>query len=254
MHRIALLGHEISYSRSPNVHRAIGKAIGEDIVCDIVSVPKESLNEEVDNLLNTTEGFFVTKPYKTEISRILSSAVSSVNVVRSRDKCAINTDGIGFMRALDRNFKDWRNAVNSVLVLGAGGAARSVVQALKTAGKKVYVLNRTLIRAVRLCSETGAELYTNQPAEMIVNCTDVGRSGDDVLQALCIIPSFGYAFDLIYGDEPTPFLRRIARSGGAVAGGDDMLIYQAIEGDKFLFGLDIDAEEIFDKTRALLEE
>ncbi|MDE6293114.1 MAG: hypothetical protein K2L88_00630, partial [Clostridiales bacterium] len=147
----------------------------------------------------------------------------------------------------DRSFThDWRDAVNAVLVLGTGGAAHSVISAITAQGKKAYVLGRSVVSAARLASEFElAELYSNQAAELIVNCTPLGLNGEDALSAFCVLPAFEYAFDLVYSDALTPFLRRCRNNGSKVADGADMLVYQAIEGDKILLKRDFDVEAVY---------
>ena len=95
-------------------------------------------------------------------------------------------------------------------------------------------------------------MYFNQPAELIVNCTSVGLHNDDLLTALCVLPDFKYAFDLIYNPPVTPFLRRCEAAGARTANGLDMLIYQAIEGDKILFGRDINVPQVYEAVRKAL--
>ncbi|MDE6200696.1 MAG: hypothetical protein K2M47_02280 [Clostridiales bacterium] len=246
MFKAALLGKDISYTRSPAVHKAIADALGIDIEFDVLDVQYGRLGEAVRTLLHDYDGFFVTKPYKSEIKRFFDCDEQSVNLVRCSNKTAYNTDGIGFVRALDRNFVDWRSSVQSALVLGTGGAAHAVVNALTASGKKVYVLGRSNINAARLVAKYGgAELYANQQAELIVNCTPLGTNGEDALAAFCVLPSFDFAFDLVYS-AATPFLRRNRNGGAQVADGGDMLIYQAIEGDRILLNGTFDVENIYE--------
>lgn len=255
MFKLALLGRDISYTVSPSVHAAIAKATGEQIEFDVADVKYDMLEQTIKSLLENYDGFFVTKPYKQEVKKYIDCGENfSVNVVRSRDKAVFNTDGIGFIRALDREFPDWRNKVNGVLILGAGGAAVAVSKVLVELGKKVYVLNRTLMHAVKMCKAVGAELYVNQPTELVVNCTSLGLAGEDVLRSLCVLPDFEYAFDLIYSAEDTPFLRRLKANGAKTSNGFGMLVYQAIEGDKLLFGNNIDVERVYDRVMKLLEK
>lgn len=251
MYKVALLGRDIKYTQSPRIHGAVASALGVELEFDVADVTFDRFEREVERLLDTCDGFYVTKPYKTEAARLFG-ADGAVNLVRSRDRAAFNTDGTGFVSALDRNFDGWRKSVNGALVLGAGGAAFATSKALSSLGKKVYVLNRTLRHALTLCAQTGAELYVNQPAELVVNCTSLGWNGEDVLRALCVLPSFAYAFDTVYVKEGTPFLRRCGACGARVCDGTDMLVYQAIAGDKLLFGSDADAEEVYEKTMNFL--
>ena len=254
MLKLALLGRDIGYTKSPKIHAAIAAAIGENIEFHVADVTYDVLESTVKTLLSDFDGFFVTKPYKTDVKKYLDCDIAGgINVVRSRDKAVFNTDGDGFMRALDRNFGSWNDDVGSALVLGAGGSAYSVASSLVRAGKKVYVLNRTLMHAVKLCTAVKAELYVNQPTELAVNCTSLGTEGEDVLRSLCVLPSFKYAFDLVYARAVTPFMRRSESAGAAVANGTDMLIYQAILGDGTLLGKELDVEDVYDKAREILE-
>ncbi len=195
MIKLALLGSGIEYTKSPTVHRAIGGAIGRDISFDVLDVPVERLDQTVCDALKSYDGLFVTKPYKNDIKHFLGDIKTAcgVNFVRCADKTGYNTDGVGFIRALDKAFCDWRSRVDGAL-------------------------------------------YTNQPAELIVNATSAGRHGEDILHALCVGTEFEFAFDLIYDPPETPFLRRLKGAGAKTGGGLDMLVYQAIAGDKILIG------------------
>lgn len=246
MFKVGLIGKDIAYTRSPLVHKAIAEAIGVDMEFDVLDVPYGRLGEAVHCCLRDYDGFFVTKPYKTEIKRFVDCEEQSVNLVRCADKRAYNTDGIGFIRALDRNFIGWRDKVTSALVLGTGGGAYAVTKALIAEGKKAYVLGRSNVNAARLAARfDGAALYANQQAELIVNCTPLGVGGEDALAAFCVLPSFEFAFDLVYC-AATPFLRRNRNVGAQVADGSDMLAYQAIEGDKILLNGTFDIEKVYE--------
>lgn len=251
--KISLLGRDIG-TQAPLIHAAVAKAIGANIDFSVYDVPFDRLEAAVNDLLTNAHGFFVAKPYTTEVAKFLNASPNGVSVVRCGDRSAISTDCLVFLRATDRAFPEWKSSVKGVLVLGAGGAASAVTQALVSVDKKAYVLNRTAMRAARLCAATGAELYVNQPCEMIVNCTSVGANGEDILKALCVLPEFDYAFDLIYSAERTQFLRRCENAGAKTANGLDMSIYQAIEGYKFLLSSQADAEKIFDEVKNTLKE
>ncbi len=259
MFKAALLGRDISYTRSPAVHKAIAQALGIEIDFEVCDVMLDMLDCAAERLLSSTDGFFITKPYKNDIKRYLDSVDTrcGVNFVHCREKRGYNTDGVGFISSLDGSFPFWRDEVNSALVLGAGGAAYAVTEALINAGKKVYVLNRTVMNAAKMCAALGAEIYLNQPAELIVNCTSLGLKGEDALYSMCVLPEFKYGFDLIYSPEVTPLLKRLADAGCKTKNGADMLVYQAIAGDKILFGADVppfDTEEVFKEVNKILND
>ncbi len=256
MYRSALIGCDIGYTKSPEVHRAIAEALGIEIEFSVRDVAYENLAGEIEKLKTEVDGFFVTKPYKNDVKRYLDycDTACGVNFVKTCGMRGYNTDGMGFVRALDFGFSGWRNDVSAAVVLGAGGAAHSVAEALIKCGKTVYVLNRTQTTAAKLCKSLGAQIYLNQPAELIVNATSVGLHGDDALAALCVIPQFKYAYDLIYTPPETPFIRRNRTAGALVKNGEDMLIFQAIEGDAILTGKTLDVNGVFDKVKALLNK
>lgn len=253
-YKYALVGNDISYTRSPEIHKAIADVIGINVGFEVADVPADGFERCVERLIATCDGFFVTKPYKLSVKRFLSEARTGggINVVDCKSRVGYNTDGIGFIRAVDSNLPDWRNKVKSALVLGSGGAAYSVAEALVKAGKRVYVLNRTLMNAAKLCAAVGAELYVNQPAELVVNCTSLGANGEDALSALCVLPDFEYAYDLAYVRR-TAFLNRCERTGARVCDGLPMLVYQAIEGVKLITNVDVDVEEVYKGVREILK-
>ncbi len=254
MIKAALLGGDIGYTKSPLIHEKISRVMNVEMSFDVADVAEDGLENAVKRLLSDYDGFFITKPYKNAVKKYLSRVETKcgVNFVKCDAARGYNTDGAGFIYALDRAFPDWRKDVNAVLVLGAGGAAYSVTEALIGAGKKVYSLNRTVMHAARLCTALGAKMYTNQPAELIVNCTSLGLHGEDALHALCVIPDFMYAYDLIYCPPETPFLHRCGAAGAKTANGRDMLIYQAILGDSILFDAEADVNGVFEKVNTLL--
>ena len=94
MFKLALLGRDISYTQSPSVHSAIALATGERIQFDIADVQYDMLGDAVQKLLDGYYGFFVTKPYKTDVKKFIGcDAYGAINVVRSKDRAAFNTDG-----------------------------------------------------------------------------------------------------------------------------------------------------------------
>ncbi|MCH5351629.1 MAG: hypothetical protein J1F39_06660 [Clostridiales bacterium] len=257
MYRLALLGRDIGYTKSPAVHKAIAAALAVEVDFEVCDVTLDKLDGAVNSLIKNKDAFFITKPYKNDVKRFLSkiNTKCGVNFVICRDKAGYNTDGIGFISSLDGTYPSWRDEVDGALVLGAGGAAYAVTEALINAGKKVYVLNRTVVNAAKLCSALGAEIYLNQPAELIVNCTSLGLHGEDALYSMCVMPSFKYGFDLVYSGGETPFLRRLREAGCKTQNGMDMLVYQAIAGDKILLGNEtLDAEKIFKEVGKILNK
>jgi shikimate dehydrogenase len=141
---------------------------------------------------------------------------------------ADNTDVPGLLEALPID-----PAGQVALVLGAGGAARAAVYALRTAGaRQVLVWNRTRDRAERLVAELGGRVAdAPEDAALIVNCTSVGLRADDrpfkslPLEAdtldvgSCVV-------DMVYKPGGTALLAEARRRGATVVTGMEILIAQ----------------------------
>lgn len=210
-------------------------------------------------------GFNVTVPYKEITARALphktpeARAVGAVNTVFRRGQrwMGANTDIDGFCRAVEKDAR-FRIQNKTVLVLGAGGAARAVVYGL--ASRKaacVRILNRHEARAVRLAREFKAlfpsvrfEAGSLQAddfrqafdgADLIVNSTSVGmQKKDPVLFPVALIPKAGKRprlfYDLIYRPVETPFLHNARRKGHKTLNGLSMLAYQGARAFEYWTG------------------
>ena len=121
----------------------------------------------------------------------------------------------------------------SVLIIGAGGAARAIAYTLEQEGAEISIANRSLKRAQELAAQVGAmgfclcDLERLVPlADIIINCTSVGmREGDARLLEGSLLQSHQAVFDIVYNRETE--LLKDARAAGAVAvDGVMMLVYQ----------------------------
>ena len=155
--------------------------------------------------------------------------------------CGTNTDGFGLMRDLTNNLHE-PLAGRDVLVLGAGGAARGIMgPLLAKTPRSVVVLNRTERRAAELAASfmqhgpvtaLSAAQLNGRRFHVVINATSIGINGD-VPESLWPRRPFapgGLAYDLVYADVPTPFLRWASKqSAERMADGLGMLIEQAAE-------------------------
>ena len=120
--KFCVLGQGISYSLSPVLHSAIFEFFGEDCEYGVADVPPEKLYETVKKLIGEYDGFNVTKPYKESVARILGAS-GPINTVRCADCAATSTDAEGFLCDYIEAFGEPKG---DILLLGAGGAAKSV--------------------------------------------------------------------------------------------------------------------------------
>ena len=154
---------------------------------------------------------------------------------------ADNTDWLGVVRTLEP-LGDW--AGRRALVLGAGGAARAVVHALRELGMSVSVFNRTPERARLLARDLGAELARPDAAhDLLVNATPVGMHPDTDATpwpAERLDPE-ALVFDTVYRPLHTRLLREAGERGCATQDGLEMLVQQAVEQIELWSGLRPDA-------------
>ena len=199
-------------------------------------VPPDRFDETVRALPRSGyRGANVTIPHKPAALALADAvtpaarAIGAANTLTFADGGAVeadNTDAAGFLAALDRDPSGMR-----ALVLGAGGAARAVVWALREAGAaEVTIWNRTPARARELADALGGRAVERPDgAELVVNCTSVGLEPGEGAGALPLdaLPPPALACDLVYrsGGE-TPFAVWASRAGARVVDGLEVLVRQ----------------------------
>lgn len=260
--KLAVIGKDVSASTSPRIHSFIAKKMGNKINYRRISIPEDSFEDRIDGLIEDLDGFNVTIPYKLAIIPHLKTIAGdakifgAVNTVTTRDLCGTNTDGLGFMMMLQNNGVEAFG--KTALVLGAGGAGRSVCKKLLDAGARVSVYDKLYANAFALSHEfNGIEPLEDivvKPYDIIVNATgvgmhkSVGRSpvGEELL-SLCSV-----AVDLIYTPEKSRFLEIAEEQGKRIINGEGMLFYQAYFSECIYFGAEPDnaqAEKLFGEYR-----
>jgi len=185
-------------------------------------------------------GFSVTVPHKQavlpylgKITREVKQIGSCNTVVRAKNLwMGTNTDYYGFIEPIVADIDAKR--IQSALVIGAGGAARSVVWALRNHGCRVTILNRNIERARQLADETMASFDSLEHAahhaqvDLIVQTTSVGMIPDADGDP---IPDFPFAerhvvYELVYRPRYTAMLKRARQAGSKLMFGIDMLVRQ----------------------------
>ncbi len=232
--RCCVVGHPVTHSLSPAMHMAGYQALDLDFTYEKVDPHVSGLDRFIKDVRS---GFYVgvsvTVPYKQAIMEyvnVLSPAAKACDAVNTLyfdggSLVGENTDWYGFYMALDEVVNLDRK---TVLIFGAGGAARACLFALRDSGAKVYLTNRTVEKGEQLASEFGVEFV--QPCDLpavdvFVNATSIGLHEEDFL----FVPEDWLAqvkvvFDLVYTDT---ILERTARELGCkIVSGKKMLLYQ----------------------------
>ena len=152
-------------------------------------------------------------------------AIGAVNTLVFEPGGAIfgdNTDAGGLIDAVGESDVRGRRA----LVLGAGGAGRAAVWALREAGAEVALWNRTPARAVELAREFGVRAVdAPEPTDVLVNATSVGLGGEDA-EAELPLAEAALVVDLVYGREATSLQRWALARGARVVDGLEILVRQ----------------------------
>lgn len=275
MKKLCVIGDPIDHSLSPIIQNAMIGAAGLDFAYGACRV----LGEETAQWLTRAKtegyaGFNATMPHKQALVKLAdelsddAARIGAVNTVCIRDGRVYghNTDGEGFLRALRE--ADMGPAGKTVLVLGAGGAARAVVYKLIEAGAAhVVVANRTVARAEQLCGEFAAaacdfaaDTLASHAArsDLVVNCTNLGMTGVANqfadLSFLERLPAHAGVFDLIYSPRRTALLERAEQLGLQISNGLGMLIWQGVYALEHFAGEKLDEAALAAAARAALEE
>ena len=250
---LGIIGHPIGHSISPVFQQAALDDLKIDAEYRPYEVSPSDVGRFVDSLRsNSVLGINVTVPHKEAVMAHLDEIdewaveAGAVNTIvnRSGRLAGYNTDGYGFLRAL-RESGGLDPAGKSALILGAGGSARGVAQALLRVGVgSLAIANRTLARAESLAElarsrgvdaeaiplESDGIQDAARSAQLIVNCTSLGMTHgpDETASPLRAdwIPSTALVYDLVYNPALTPLLSEAEQAGATTLGGITMLVYQ----------------------------
>ena len=276
---IALLGHPVAHSISPPMQQAALDARGVDARYEAWDVLPGEVGAAVGRLRGGgVIGANVTVPHKVEMLEradevdALAAQVGAVNTIVPRDGRlrGANTDVAGVQRTLADARVDVTGS--EVVLIGAGGAARAVVVAMRAAGASgLTIANRTLanaealtglggdgmeVRIALLDPASGALREAMGRARLVIHSTTLGmRHGPD--ESATPIPGELFvagqaALDLVYIPERTPFLRAAEAAGAQPIGGLGMLVHQGAESFRMWTGMEPPTDVMFAAARAAL--
>lgn len=242
----AVIGWPVAHSLSPALHNAAFASSGADWVYVALPVEPGRAVDALDAMATMgISGLSVTMPHKADIAAAVDSvspaaqALRSVNtVVRQADGTLMghSTDGAGFVASV-RADAGVDPAGMSVVVLGAGAAARSVIDALAAAGaSRIAVVNRTAAtaeEAALLAPDVASVCPTSElstvvrEADLVVNATSIGMGTSDVPLDTELLRPGQLIADLVYHPLETSLLAAARARGCAVLDGLGMLVHQA---------------------------
>ena len=258
---IALIGNPVSHSLSPIMQNAALQYLGLDLIYIAIPCKDKDLELVLNSLKKINcKGLNITIPHKekvldlcSEISPIANKlkAINTLKLNSEKEWSATNTDVDGFIYPL----KNLNLNKKQSIVLGSGGAARSVIQGLINLNfSTISVVSRNKssldeliknfenqIKILGLLNNDNQAQNLIEEADLIVNTTPVGMKTSQY--EMTVLP-FGRTFwrslnskttiyDLIYNPAPTPLLKFGAKKGCLTIDGLQMLVAQGVKSLSF---------------------
>ncbi|SEQ23073.1 shikimate dehydrogenase [Devosia sp. YR412] len=264
-----VIGHPINHSRSPLIHGSWLAEHGIDGSYEAIDVAPDELPAFFDRLRSGEfAGGNVTIPHKEAVFALcddvdpLARTIGAVNTLILRDGRVFgtNTDYLGFLGNLDAAVPAWSDKVEEAVVIGAGGAARAILVALRHRGLgRIHLLNRTLANAEALAAAIGGPILAHRLEEwaenaprvgLVVNTSSIGMHGTGFDFDLGLLPKTALVTDIVYTPLKTPLLVDATMHGLKTVDGLGMLLHQAVPGFEAWFGV---RPEVTPALRATIE-
>lgn len=248
--RYAVFGKPIAHSRSPDIHTAFAAQSGQSLSYEKQEIQPGTFADAAQTFFaEGGKGLNITLPYKTEAFEFADTLTEraqragAVNTLSTNNNDIIlgdNTDGAGLVRDIRDNL-GWQITGKRILILGAGGAVRGVLEPLLQQNPTALVIaNRTVEKALvlakdfadlgNLCGIGFDQLETFSPFDLIINGSSASLTGELPPLPDNLVTENSCAYDMMYGSEPTVFMQWMAERGiTCIADGLGMLVEQAAE-------------------------
>jgi len=246
----AVIGDPVEHSLSPCIHNAAFQHLQLDYVYVAFPAKREELRTAIQGMRSLKiHGLNVTTPHKLDVVQHLdlldesAKNVGAVNTILNKEGTLIgyHTDGKGALLALEANQGDLSN--KKILILGAGGASRSISYTLAQEARELVVLNRTVERAESLVKELltafGSKVRYGglsrshikaelEDTDILINATTLGMhpNEDETPVDRDLLRSNLTIFDLVYNPLETRLLREAKAAGARIIDGLAQLVYQ----------------------------
>ncbi len=249
-------GHPIAHSRSPLIHGSWLRQYNINGTYNAIDVAPDNFPAFIQGIkAGSFAGGNITIPHKETAFQLADNRnetadlIGAVNTLwmENGELNATNTDAYGFAANLDERALGW-DSEKSALVIGAGGASRAIIHALKQRGfTDIRIANRTEARARELKDRFGTGITAHEfsainelatDASLIVNTTSLGLKGEgEIALDMTKVNANALITDIVYVPLMTPFLIAARQAGLKVADGLGMLLHQAVPGFEKWFGV-----------------
>jgi shikimate dehydrogenase len=245
----AVMGNPIAHSKSPFIHARFAEQTRQRLTYTAILVDHGGFEQALGNFQgHGGKGLNVTVPFKQDAWRLVdersprAERAGAVNTIQFRadgSRYGDNTDGVGLLRDL-RDNHGVQLGGKQLLVLGAGGAVRGVLEPLLGERPALLVIaNRTVEKARELAQlfaglgpleACGLDALDGRRFDVVINGTAASLHGELPPLPDGLLAPGAVCHDMMYGREPTPFLRWAqAQGAGQVVDGLGMLVEQAAE-------------------------
>jgi shikimate dehydrogenase len=260
----AIIGNPVEHSLSPVMQN--GWIADHELDAVYIALPLKS-DDPVTAIraLSGFAGLNVTVPYKEDAAKAAARSEGDVaNVLRREEDgtfSAFNTDGAGFLDSLSEGAPDWRSKVRRVLILGAGGGARGVGQALSPFVDTIHFANRTASRAEQAAATIPNGRTTRWDdlerafghADLIVQTTTLGMADQpEVEWPVSFCRPNAIIADIVYRPLETPLLAAARARQTTTIDGLGMLIHQGARAFEIWFGVKPDVAKARQRLLAAL--
>ena len=271
--KYAVFGNPIKHSKSPQIHTAFARQTNQDIIYRKHKVEIGKFADAARSFFdNGGRGLNITVPFKLDAFEFAdelserAQRAGAVNTLARMDDGSIfgeNTDGAGLIRDICDNL-DWEITGRRVLLLGAGGAVRGILEPLiRKEPRHLLIANRTVKKAQKLAADFSDlgdvracrfEALTSNQFDLVINGTAASMSGELPPLPSDILSDTGCCYDMVYSAEPTPFMRWGASNAAwAVSDGLGMLVEQAAESFYLWRGVYPKTQPVIDMIRGEME-
>ncbi|AUH02407.1 shikimate dehydrogenase [Prodigiosinella confusarubida] len=241
----AVFGNPIAHSKSPRIHALFSEQTGIELAYERILAPVADFEKSLRDYFEAgAYGANITAPFKeracAEVDALSERAsfAKAVNTIKKMDNGELygdNTDGIGLLS--DLKHRDLIQPQSRILLIGAGGATRGVIQPLLSHGCSLVLTNRTLSKATVLAEHFSSlgniaavsmHELNDCVFDLVINATSSGITGDIPALPASLISQDICCYDMFYLPEPTPFLKWCLQHGAQhCSDGLGMLIWQA---------------------------
>lgn len=268
MKQFVVIGNPIAHSKSPEIHTTFAEQFGISLQYQRLLANRGAFVICAKHFFEHGSGANITVPFKEDAKQFadvlsddarLAGAVNTLSQDNGKIK-GDNTDGVGLVRDIRDNHGQTFTQKN-ILIIGAGGASRGVILPIARENPKaITIANRTHEKAQKLTelfsqhthinAKTFDEL--NTPFDVIINATSASLSGQKLPLPSQAISTNTFAYDMMYGAEPTAFMQFTKSHGATTADGLGMLVEQAAKSFEIWHGVKPETQDIIENIRSQL--